>query len=89
MSGRDFETEFDEIMVGLARYDQDLVDSIKDNLAFGSGEDGSDHICIRGTQVERNLRLHYLLNDERYAHVVSKCVSELAGVKLGSEVFRE
>jgi hypothetical protein len=87
MAGRDFEADFDEIMVGLAQEDVDLVATIKDNLA--SDDEDETRLTLRDTQLGAELRLHYLLSDDMYGRAVGQCVSRLISDRLGIEVFGE
>lgn len=84
-SARDFEGEFDEIMVGLAAMDDDLVDNLSWQM-FGEGE---DHPDIFSSSLAREVKLGYALNHQMFSRSVGICVAKLAGIKTGAEFFSE
>lgn len=83
MPGRDLEAEFDEIMVGLAAADPNLVDHFSQQM-FGEAGGGPEPLSW---SLVKEIKLSYVLNDELFARSVGRCVARLAGIKTGEEFF--
>jgi len=82
MANRDFEQEFSLIASSLAAEDPELIDHFRAKMF------DEDQPATSDESIEAMISIQYALVEEaHYKRAVGRCVADLAGVQLGSEVF--
>lgn len=81
MAERDFDTEFSQIISQLAAEDPELYEHYRAKM-HGEPVEREDW------EMETMIRVQYDQTPQTYKLAIARCVGQIAGVQLGSEVFR-